>query len=471
MRISNRNQYMGHIRNMQKTLSNLTNSNNRMSSQRAFDHAYENVADATKAMRLRKSIRDKDFYTTNIRDTRGRVDCADEALQTSVSVLRNVQDGLTRALNGTCSDEDRKIIAGEVENLQKEVLALMNSSYTDHFVFDAAGGPNKGEPPFTIGEALIPQMTDGTSAYYKVRDGVELFDADGKKITESYRTSEMQVPLTVYTTNPKEDATATGIDLLADADFQTYFEGTPVANVQVQKMEYTYDNVDPTKVVSERPADPERGQTTLLYHGMPVDAMKYQVVDGKTTSNIEWYNYDPKTGMVRNDPVTGSPYNIPYNETNYVDIGLGHKMMNTPDGQKINPETVMQFTNSGIEVFGLGMSDNGLPNNLYSFMGEVHKALDTNDVSSMNQLLGHLPDVRSTLLVSLTEIGVRSTFLDDMESIHSKDKLNYQSRQTDIEAVDLAEESMYNKNHEMAWMVTLQMGSKVLPTSLFDFMR
>lgn len=131
----------------------------------------------------------------------------------------------------------------------------------------------------------------------------------------------------------------------------------------------------------------------------------------------------------------------------------------------------MQFTNSGIEVFGLGMSDNGLPNNLYSFMGEVHKALDTNDVSSMNQLLGHLPDVRSTLLVSLTEIGVRSTFLDDMESIHSKDKLNYQSRQTDIEAVDLAEESMYNKNHEMAWMVTLQMGSKVLPTSLFDFMR
>lgn len=468
MRISNRNQYMGHIRNMQKTLSNLTNSNNRMASQRAFDHAYEDVAGATKAMRLRKSIRDKEFFTTNIRDTRGRVDSADEALQTSVSVLRNVQDGLTRALNGTCSDEDRKIIAGEVENLQKEVLALMNASYTDHFVFDAAGGPNKGEPPFTIGEALIPQMTDGQAGYFKVKDGVQLFDADGNDIREAYRTSEMQVPLTVYTTKGDPNS---AVDLLSEADFQTYFDGAFIPGVEVQKLEYTYDQTDPTKVVSEKPVPPERGATTLLYHGMPVDAMKYQVVDGKTTGNIEWYNYDPKTGAVRNDPVTGSPYNIPYNETNYVDIGLGHKMMNTPDGQKINPETVMQFTNSGIEVFGLGMADNGLPNNLYSFMGEVHKALDTNDVNAMDQLLDHLPDVRSTLLVSLTEIGVRSTFLDDMESIHSKDKLNYQSRQTDIEAVDLPEESMYNKNHEMAWMVTLQMGSKVLPTSLFDFMR
>lgn len=479
MRISNRNMYMSQIRNMDVTLNNLTNSNNRMTSGRKFSHAYEDVAAATKAMRLRKSLRDKDFYMDNIRDARGRVNSADDALQTSVKVLRDVQEGLTQALNGTYSESDRKIIGGEVEKLQEEVLALMNSSYTDHFVFGATGGPTKGEPPFTIGEPKIPQTVDGATFYSYTADPdkPQLYDIDGKVITDVGRTSEMKVPLTLYTKDPTklgtgETAADFAVDLMDPPDFENYFVGKKFDNVTVQKMDYTYgDPTDPDKVTAENPAPPTVGSKQLLYHGMPVDNMKYAVVNGKTTGDVVWYNYDQTTGVVKNDPITGSGSSIPYNGTSYIDIGLGHRLQNTPDGEKINPETVMQYTYSGVEVFGLGKADNGLSNNLYSFMGQVANALNTDDTAGLESMLNHVPNVRATLLSNLTDIGVRSNFLDDMEGIHTNDKLNYQTRQTAIEAVDLPEEAMYNKNHEMAWMVTLQMGGKMLPSTLFDFLR
>ena len=49
--------------------------------------------------------------------------------------------------------------------------------------------------------------------------------------------------------------------------------------------------------------------------------------------------------------------------------------------------------------------------------------------------------------------------------------MNLKERQKDLEAVDLAGESINNKAYEAAWMVTLQLGSSLIPPSIFDFMK
>ena len=160
-----------------------------------------------------------------------------------------------------------------------------------------------------------------------------------------------------------------------------------------------------------------------------------------------------------------------YTSQNYLDIGIGHTFKQNADGtSSINPETVHQFTYSGVEVFGAGRTD-GMANNVYTFLGEIVDSMNNNDMDRLGEQLNHIKDVRENLLTSITEIGVRTNFLDSMEDIHKNDLLNFQTRQKDVEAVDLPQEAMNNKNHEMAWMVTLQMGSKVLPSSLFDFLR
>lgn len=567
MRISHRNQMMSQLRNMNTTLSNLTNSNNRMSSQRKFDNAYEDVAAATKAMRVRKNIRDKDFYMENIRDARGSINSAEDALQTSVNILRTVTDRVEQGLNGTYTLEDREKIATEISNLQEEVLALMNSSYTDHFVFDAAGGAVKGEQPFKETLVDVPVFEDVTvpvtkevvepetiqvhkpnvtlydkhgnmitegkegetyylhsygeqtaelcqqkatvsgtdsvdedgNAYfntenkvidtvrreqaYEIPDNVTIFRQDGTLVPAGTLVSKSEAPLYDIDINTLNQADPDYADQLAahkinfDHDLKALTETKRVQKTEDlvdengQKVQLTDKDGRPVYNEDGSPAYVQKGITekrkTLSYHGMPVDELQYN----KETGKVEWYKFD-ENGVVQFDPDTGKPLyeEIPYNEQNYIDIGLGHKFMPTKDGQKINPETVFQFTLSGAQVFGLGKTD-GMSNNMYSLLGEIVTSLKNDDMDTLGKQFDHLHVVRSTLLTSLTEIGVRTNFLDDMESIHKNDKLNYQTRQRDLEAIDLAEESMYNKNHEMAWMVTLQLGSKVLPSSLFDFVK
>jgi hypothetical protein len=48
---------------------------------------------------------------------------------------------------------------------------------------------------------------------------------------------------------------------------------------------------------------------------------------------------------------------------------------------------------------------------------------------------------------------------------------NLKVKQRGLEAVDLEYETINNKSLEMAWMINLQLGSQILPASIFDFLR
>lgn len=440
MRISNRNLIMNQLRNMNTTLANFTNSNNRMTSGRKFDHAYENVADATRAMRLRKSIRDKEYYITNIRDARGRLNSAEDAIQTTVNILRSVTDRVEEALNGTVPEEDRKKIATEISNLQEEVLALMNTTYTDHPVFSGSGYKTKDEPPF---------KTQGNKLLYH---GVDVDQLAYDKTTGTYRK-----PIYDYVDKQATDQNGNFIN-------QTVTVGTDTYSVPVYDLKDDNAALETDDQGNPVPAFDANGK--LLY--WPVADAGGNLYTDPTTV--------PAAGGVfkckyEQEQVIKDYEDMEYTSQNYLDIGIGHTFKQNADGtSSINPETVHQFTYSGVEVFGAGRTD-GMANNVYTFLGEIVDSMNNNDMDRLGEQLNHIKDVRENLLTSITEIGVRTNFLDSMEDIHKNDLLNFQTRQKDVEAVDLPQEAMNNKNHEMAWMVTLQMGSKVLPSSLFDFLR
>ena len=439
MRISNRNLIMNQLRNMSTTLGNFTNSNNRMTSGRKFDHAYENVADATRAMRLRKSIRDKEFYITNIRDARGRLNSAEDAIQTTVNILRSVTDRVEEALNGTVPEEDRKKIATEISNLQEEVLALMNTTYTDHPVFSGSGYDKKNVAPFqTQGNKLLYHGMNVDQLYYNKETGTyqkpkygdvdkKATDKDGKLL---YNADGTPIYVPKKDDNGHYDRTDTEA-----TDKDGKITSFPVVNYDKTAVYYTQEEYTEAKNQDK----------------------KLQVF----TCKGPWEQESKIIGYE----------DMEYTSQNYLDIGVGHTFKQNENGtSSINPETVHQFTYSGVEVFGAGKT-NGHANNVYTFLGEIVDSMNNNNMDLLGEQLNHIKDVRENLLTSITEIGVRTNFLDNMEDIHKNDLLNFQTRQKDVEAVDLPQEAMNNKNHEMAWMVTLQMGSKILPSSLFDFLR
>ncbi len=334
MRITHQMINRNYIKRMNNNYEGLVKSNDKLTSQRKLNKGYENVSDAGKALRVRRLIANNERAQTTIRDVKGRAAAAEDALRTSTERLTNVKDRLVEAMNGTVSEADRKLIANELAEYQNEVLALMNTQFSDKYVFAAAGN-NSGGAPFTVG-------TSGE----------------------------------------------------------------------------------------------------LLFNGQAVDAM---------------------TDLGGRPALGGNP--IAFNERNYVDIGFGFKLTNG----NVEASTAFLDTYSGVESFGYGKDANGVPKNLFSLLGDMVNNLNANNKDGLNKDLGSIDDSMDYLLRSITSVGARGVTLDNALENLQNEYINLQEAQGKLESVDFTEETIYNKNYELSWNVTLQLGSKILPRSIFDF--
>ncbi len=165
----------------------------------------------------------------------------------------------------------------------------------------------------------------------------------------------------------------------------------------------------------------------------------------------------------------GVTQEIPYNAANYVDIGFGYRL--DDGGGQIDANTAFQNTYSGVESFGYGVSGEGVPVNAYSLFGGMVESLNNNDMDKLGEHLNAIGDTMEFMLTAITEIGARYVTLEDTQGVLENEYINLVETQNDIEGVDLSKEIIMNKGFERSWLVTLQLGSKILPQSIFDFIR
>lgn len=180
---------------------------------------------------------------------------------------------------------------------------------------------------------------------------------------------------------------------------------------------------------------------------------------------------NPTTGRpATKEMVAGSPVytDIPFNEPNFIDIGLNFRL---DANGNVDPNTGFRDTFSGVESFGFGRNADGMPLNAHSLLGQMAKDLRSGDVESMGKGLNAIGDSMNFLLTTITEIGARSTTLTNTANRLEQEFITLADTQNKLEGVDIAQEAINNKNYERSWLVTLQLGSKVLPQSIFDFIR
>lgn len=164
----------------------------------------------------------------------------------------------------------------------------------------------------------------------------------------------------------------------------------------------------------------------------------------------------------RNDPTTY----FTENETVYLDIGFGTyaRGINTS-------KTGIKISTSGVDVLGYGKDAAGKPNNLYSLIDNMEKQLRSGDKDGAMNTLDLLKKKQSNISIATSEIGTREQLLDRTQDRLETNLVNLKKTQKNLEGVELESESINNKMFETAWMVTLQLGSSIIPPSIFDFMK
>ena len=172
-------------------------------------------------------------------------------------------------------------------------------------------------------------------------------------------------------------------------------------------------------------------------------------------------------------------------DSRFIDIGLGVKIIPAVgiDPATIDKNTVFSYSIPGIKIIGSGTTDLGFTddlgskkltsNNLYDLIGEIATNFeDANyDGDKSDKLFGLLQKNSSTVIHTLTEVGAKSSYLDFMTNRLEAKTLNDQERQLAIEGADPMKTIIEFKSQEAAYNAALQMGTKLIQPSIFDFMR
>lgn len=153
------------------------------------------------------------------------------------------------------------------------------------------------------------------------------------------------------------------------------------------------------------------------------------------------------------------------NKEVYLDIGFG---INGEMGT--GAKTGIKISTSGVDVLGYGKSGDQ-PNNVYSLMDQLEQQLRSGDREGAAETAGLLKDKASSISNSITEIGTREKLLERTKDRMEMNLINLKESQQNLEGVELEKEATDNKSYEMAWMVTLQLGTSIIPPSIFDFMK
>ncbi len=212
---------------------------------------------------------------------------------------------------------------------------------------------------------------------------------------------------------------------------------------------------------------------TITYNGVDVDSLEaYDPAIHTTLSADLPANFDAQTGMaVYEDPPGSGEYKpVDSNANVYLDVELGLTITPTANGSTVDSTSVIKLSNTGTEMFGFGTDADGHSMNIIAFVGDVADALENNDTDLLGDLIDKSKEIHSDLTTALADIGTRTNFMEKTTDRYETDIVALKESQNDLETADLEEESINYQIYQRAWSVSLQLGSRILPTSIFDFM-
>ena len=161
-------------------------------------------------------------------------------------------------------------------------------------------------------------------------------------------------------------------------------------------------------------------------------------------------------------------------DSRFVDIGLNVRV---DASGTIDNTSVFKYSIPGLQITGYGKEDiNGeldVSTNLYDLIGRIATELEKDsgyDKDMADALLGKLQQTSPKVVHALTDVGAKTSYLEFITDRLETKEFNDQERQMEIEAADPAETIIYFKSQEAAYNAALQMGTKIIQPSIFDYM-
>ena len=201
--------------------------------------------------------------------------------------------------------------------------------------------------------------------------------------------------------------------------------------------------------VSSAPFSLDKTTGKLLYNGIDVDSIQKE---------------DGEYGYIDAD---GNRQSIPMDDDVYMDIGLGIKM----SGPNVDPNTGFLVSYSGLDIMGWGTDADGASNNIINMLTVVEENIRHYDKDQLDKADTKLTKLMDSFHANLTNIGSKTSFLDTVQTRLATTVDSHQVRISNLMGVNDAEEATNQTMNDYVLKAVIQMGSRILPVSLMDFLK
>lgn len=441
MRITNNMMVSSYQRNLTQSLNQLNKYSSTATSSRRFDKVSDNPVLASQAYKLRREYSQNADYQSNLNTVSSTFSTAENAMMSINTAFEEALQGdCVQAITGTSGADERAIIATKLRNVQDAILDTLNTKYADQYVFAGSGS---SEAPFSLSDDgdLLYRGANVTTGVLENEDGAITTVGDLKvSFGEDNGEAFNGYTLSVVTDSGGAVGTAS-VDTDAKTITVTLAEGATAQDLQ--------------DVLQDSSAYTITGGETLSadFSLITVDGDLTQIVGAGTSSAIT--NKADLSALA--------------NEQIFMDIGLGLKF--NSDGS-VNAQSALNVSITGLSFMGYGTNEDGVPNNIYTLLGDIADQLESDDYSldNVQPYIDNLNDQESTILSSITALGVRSNYIEKAQTRLSDQEYYLDEKIDDVEYMDPTEAIMNYKMQEYSYRAALQMGSNILQASLLDYL-
>lgn len=510
MRVAQRMISRNYRRQVNSSLKKQADTLERSESGLKFKRLSDDVAAGSRAMHLQEERYQATQQLENTKDLIAEMKSVDSNMDSIHSVLQKVQERMLMGMSEDYGATAREVIAKEIHSAKEQILQFINNQFGGKYLF---AGTNNSVQPFTANEdgklcfngipveQIYKSTTDGKYYYdkpveSKADDGTwvelngALYRAADKPNLDGGVTYTLLGGTTTITKNPDgktwtdgtNPVTPTGV---AVAEFKDSAGGALYATTDANGVTTYVDSVGTERYVQDSTGKYTTFSSNGVVYRWNAATSQYDGTDGSTYEDDGTGNfvYTDGSGATLDfsdapTPVT-APAIVPNSGDTYADIGLGLKISGDTT---VDTRTAFQVSFSGLTLTGFAGYDKVTPvfgkqhgtevaSNVYDLLTQIEGALTpVMDKAGLDDMFTQLVALTDNVGLTRTDLGNRMQYLEQTEDRLQDDINDMTTLETDLISSDPAQEAIKMKECEYVWLAVMQLGSKILPASLLDFM-
>ncbi|AWW26401.1 hypothetical protein [Acetobacterium sp. KB-1] len=176
MRITYRMMTSRYSNNLNNLSVDLDKLNTQVATGRKYARTSEDVSSAVRGYQIRRNLSKVEGYQDNIKHADAFLTNSESTVGQIESSLAEATDKILQGMNGTQSENTRKIIATELRTIQSQLLETLNTSTSGVYLF---GGSNSEKPFVVVNDKLqyngtnLDDLNEGTPAEIELLESLK----------------------------------------------------------------------------------------------------------------------------------------------------------------------------------------------------------------------------------------------------------------------------------------------------------